>query len=138
MQRKCASCGRSYQATRPNSKFCGDTCRKRAQRSPKKSPQPVDLSLPELLAGLGSAKTSWPLTDAATRELEAADRLDTVLGQAALVLARRIESPMETGASIASMTKQLRETLADALKGAQQVADPLDEIRARRDSKRAG
>jgi len=87
---------------------------------------------------LGSAKTSWPLTDAATRELEAADRLDTVLGQAALVLARRIESPMETGASIASMTKQLRETLADALKGAQQVADPLDEIRARRDSKRAG
>jgi len=138
MQRKCASCGRSYQATRPNSKFCGDTCRKRAQRSPKKSPEPVDLSLPELLAGLGSAKTSWPLTDAATRELEAADRLDTVLGQAALVLARRIESPMETGASIASMTKQLRETLADALKGAQQAADPLDEIRARRDSKRAG
>ena len=72
------------------------------------------------------------------RELEAADRLDTVLGQAALVLARRIESPMETGSSIASMTKQLRETLADALKGAQRVADPLDEIRARRDSKRAG
>jgi len=138
MQRKCATCGKTYQATRPNSKYCKPGCRVRAHRSPKKSPKPVDLSLPELLAGLGSAKTGWPLTDAAARELEAADRLDTVLGQAALVLARRIESPMETGASIASMTKQLRETMADALKGAQQVADPLDEIRARRDSKRAG
>ena len=138
MQRKCATCGKTYQAARPNSKYCKPGCRVRAHRSPKKSPEPVVLSLPELLAGLGSAKTSWPLTDAAARELEAAGRLDTVFGQAALVLARRIESPMETGASIASMTKQLRETMADALKGAQQVADPLDEIRARRDSKRAG
>ena len=138
MQRKCESCKRAYQATRPNSKYCGDTCRKRAQRSPKKSPKPVDLSLPELLAGLGSAKTHWPLTDVTARELEDAGRLDTVLGQAAMVLARRIESPMETGASIASMTKQLRETLADALKGAQQAADPLDEIRVRRESKRVG
>jgi hypothetical protein len=70
------------------------------------------------------------------RELEDAGRLDTVFGQAALVLARRIESPMETGSSIASMTKQLRETMVDALKGAAVAADPLDEIRARRDSKR--
>ena len=128
MQRICESCKKPYQATRPNSKFCGDTCRKRAQRSPKKSPgKPV--ATPVVSAGVAAA---------AARELEAADRLDTVLGQAALVLARRIESPMETGASIASMTKQLRETLADALKGAAQAADPLDEIRARRESKRAG
>ena len=129
MQRKCASCGRSYQAARPNSKFCGDTCRKRAQRSPKQSTIQTTKTAPVSADGLEAV---------AARELAAADRLDTVLGQAALVLARRIESPMETGSSIASMTKQLRETLADALKGAQQVADPLDEIRARRDSKRAG
>ena len=129
MQRKCESCGRSYQAARPNSKFCGDTCRKRAQRSPKSGAVKPTEPTPSLAAGLEAVTA---------RELEAADRLDTVFGQAALVLARRIESPMETGSSIASMTKQLRETMADALKGAQQVADPLDEIRARRDSKRAG
>ena len=129
MQRKCASCGRSYQAARPNSKFCGDTCRKRAQRSPKPTTMKQPKAPPVLVVGLGAVTA---------RELEAADRLDTVLGQAALVLARRIESPMETGASVASMTKQLRETLADALKGAAQAADPLDEIRARRESKRAG
>ena len=129
MQRKCESCKRAYQATRPNSKFCGDTCRKRAQRSPKPATMKQPKAPPVLVVGLGAVTA---------RELEAADRLDTVLGQAALVLARRIESPMETGASIASMTKQLRETLADALKGAAQAADPLDEIRARRESKRAG
>ena len=128
MQRTCATCGRSYQATRPNSKFCGDTCGKRARRSPGRAVK-SDEPTASVLVGLEAA---------ATRELEAADRLDTVFGQAALVLARRIASPMETGSSIASMTKQLRETMADALKGAQQVADPLDEIRARRDSKRAG
>jgi hypothetical protein len=126
MQRECAQCGHSYEAVRPSSKYCGDTCGKRARRSPKQiavKPRPMVAS-----AGLEAV---------AARELEAAGRLDTVLGQAALVLARRLESPMETGASIASMTKQLRETLVDALKGAAQAADPLDELRARRDSKRA-
>ena len=127
MQRKCAQCGRSYAAARPNSRFCGDTCRKRAQRSPKPTvAKPVKASV-ALAGGLGAVTA---------RELEDAGRLDTVFGQAALVLARRIESPMETGSSIASMTKQLRETMVDALKGAAVAADPLDEIRARRDSKR--
>ena len=129
MQRKCESCKRAYQATRPNSKYCGDTCRKRAQRSPKSTTVKSPRVPHPVLAGLGAVTA---------RELEDAGRLDTVLGQAAMVLARRIESPMETGASIASMTKQLRETLTDALKGAAMAADPLDEIRARRESKRVG
>ena len=96
MQRQCATCGKAYQAARPNSKFCSDTCRVRAHRSPKSSPAPPAGPVPMLGAGLESV---------AARELDAAGRLDTVLGQAALVLARRIESPMETGSSIASMTK---------------------------------
>jgi len=132
MQRNCASCGVLYEAKRPNSKYHNDTCRKRGQRAPK-----VEMSLPELLVGLGSAPREQPLAAAASRELEAAGRLDTYLGQAALELARRISSPMETGASIASLVKQLRETMADALKGAATADDALDELRKRRDSKRA-
>jgi len=69
-------------------------------------------------------------------QLDAAGRLETYQGQAALELARRIVSPFESGSSVASMTKQLRETMADALKGAAVAADPLDEIRRRRDLKR--
>jgi hypothetical protein len=79
-----------------------------------------------------------PLVAAAERELAAAGRMDTMLGQATLELARRISSPMESGASVASLMKQLRETMADALKGAAIAADPLDELRALRDAKRAG
>jgi hypothetical protein len=75
--------------------------------------------------------------DALTRELDAAGRLDSWLGQSALELARRISSSLESGASAASMTKQLRETMADALKGAATADDALDELRKRRDSKRA-
>jgi hypothetical protein len=70
------------------------------------------------------------------RELEAAGRLDSMLGQAAVVLAARVSSPTETGASVASMTKQLRETMADAVKDAVVAADPLDELRRLRDVKR--
>ena len=127
MQRNCSSCGVLYEAKRPNSKYHNDTCRKRGQRAPKPAAA-VDIARAPVLSG--------GLVSAISRDLEAADRLDTYLGQAALVLASRIDSPMETGASIASMTKQLRETMADALKGAATVADALDELRNRRDSKR--
>jgi hypothetical protein len=49
----------------------------------------------------------------------------------------RLINPTESGASVASLTKQLRETLAAALDTSDVVvADPLDELRARRDRKR--
>jgi hypothetical protein len=127
MQRTCASCGRPYDAKRPSSKFCGDTCRKRAQRAPGVAPIVED----------APAASSSGLVDATERELVTAGRLDSMLGQASLELARRISDRHESGASIASLTKQLRETMADALKGAATAADPLDELRARRDEKRA-
>jgi len=72
-----------------------------------------------------------------TRELEAAGRLDTWAGQVALELAYRVASPHETGAAVASLYKQFREAMAEALAGVAVAADPLDEIRARRDRKRA-
>jgi len=128
MQRNCASCGVLYDAKRPNSKYHNDTCRKRAQRAPVK---PAEMPPPPLL--LGNA----PLTAAVRSELTAAARLDSMLGQAALALAGRIDSPHESGASVASLVKQLRETMVDALKGAEKAADVLDEIRARRDRKRS-
>jgi len=76
------------------------------------------------------------LERAVTRELEAVGRLDTVAGQVALELAYRVASPHETGAAVASLYKQFREAMAEALAGVAVAADPLDEIRARRDRKR--
>lgn len=129
MTRQCDSCGVDYEAERASSRFCSPKCRVRAARSPTKS-----LDAPAVLAT--DPATSGLLT-ATIRELEAANCLDTSLGQLAIEVATRIINPAETGASVASLTKQLRETLAAALDASGVVvADPLDELGFRRDRKR--
>lgn len=82
------------------------------------------------------APEDFGLVDVTRRELEAAGVLDSVLGQQALALASRIMSPMSTGASVASLSKELRVVMVEATAGVQAVGDPLDELRARRDAKR--
>jgi hypothetical protein len=84
-------------------------------------------ALPERPAGL---------VEAIRRELEEAERVDTVLGQQALELAGRIVSPLSTGASVATLSRELRTVMAEATAGAVLAADPLDELRLRRDTKR--
>lgn len=69
------------------------------------------------------------LAGAVERELAAAERLETALGQAAVVLARRIEEGLDTGAAVASMTRELRITLDAALAGARSPASPLAQMR---------
>ncbi len=130
MQRECASCGLQYVARRATSRFCGGTCQKRAERAraagiPLRAVPHDDLGAPP------SA-----LVEAVTRELDEVGRLGTVAGQAALVLAERIASRRETGAATAALAKQLSATMDKALGGVAKAADPLDEIRARRDRKR--
>jgi hypothetical protein len=72
-------------------------------------------------------------------ELEAAGRLGTALGQAAVALARRIDAgASEPGSSFASLVRQHGATLAEAVKDAAAKADPLDELRSRRERKFAG
>jgi len=64
--------------------------------------------------------------------------LDSHQGQAALLLARRMESGDDAGAALAQMVRQLRETMASALSSAvPDEVDPVDELRARRDRRRA-
>lgn len=126
--KECAACGREYAAKRAASKYCSDTCRKRAQRGVRKAP--VATSSSPQSDGPG------PLEAAAIAELEEAKRLDTVLGQSALALASRIEAGQDTGAGLASLVKQLQTTIAAAVEGANQDADPVDELRALRDKKR--
>lgn len=75
---------------------------------------------------------------AVTAELTAAGMLDSYQGQAALLLARRMESGDDTAPALAQMVRQLRETMASALSSAvPDEVDPVDELRARRDRRRA-
>jgi len=131
MDRECDACGRSYVARRATSRFCGGTCQKRAERA-RAAGTPLR-AVPH--DDLGAAPSE--LVQAVTRELEAVGRLGSVAGQIALVLARRIGSRRETGAATASLARELSTTMDKALGGVAQAADPLDEIRARRDRKRS-
>ncbi len=131
MQRQCESCGRSYAARRASSRFCGDTCGKRSQRARA-------AGIPLRAATLdGHEAAPSELERATAHELEAVGRLESVAGQLALELARRVASGYESGAAVASLVKELRATMAAALAGVDRAADPLDEIRARRDRKRS-
>ena len=130
MQRECESCGLQYAARRVSSRFCGDTCGKRAQRARA-------AGMPFLAATVDDREAPSELERVTIRELEAAGRLASVAGQIALLLAGRIGSRRESGAATAALAKQFFVTMDEALGGMAKAADPLDEIRARRDRKRA-
>lgn len=72
------------------------------------------------------------------RELEAAGRLETVLGQQAVKLAERMCSQFDTGSATASVSRELRAVMDAALAGAPKAADSLDELANRRKLKASG
>lgn len=123
MKRACDSCGEEYEAKRPSSRYCSETHRKRAQRghvmaSPMSAPPTV--------------QPDRSTVDAVRAELTDAGRIDTFLGRAALALAARIDSATAV-MGFAALVKELRATMAAATEGVAVAADPVDELRARRD-----
>lgn len=91
----------------------------RCAPSRKPSPAPVR-ALPTVATGL---------MEATRKELSAAGVEGSMLGQAALLLAGRIEFGGEPGSAVAQMVRQLRDTMAAALATEEPTAvDPVDEI----------
>ena len=128
MERSCDVCGQLYQARRRTSKYCSTRCRTRASRGHVSSERVVPLAVPS--GDVGDVERS---TVAA---LERAERLDTPLGRACVVLARRLDSPgMDTGSAMASVAGRLEALLASATRGAGAVSAPQqlrDELAERR------
>lgn len=131
MRKHCASCGEPFEAQRNTAKYCSAKCRVRASRSAKPAGEAelVDEGVP----------VEESVSEAVRGELGAAGRLASPTGRAVLALARRIDGgSRESGASLAALVKEFRASMAEALKGAEQAADPLDELRVRRERKRSG
>ncbi|WP_099024327.1 DUF2256 domain-containing protein [Mycolicibacterium palauense] len=153
MQKPCAVCGRPFEAQRPQAKYCGETCKKRAQRAgtagarDRKKPRRTAAAPPATTPTTEHSDPPAPNTEAyasvgvvaaTVKELSEADRLDTVLGQLALKLAVRLEaSTFDTGSSFAALSKELRAVTAAALAGAAVEDDEVDELQKRRDEKKA-
>lgn len=134
MQRPCDVCGETYEAKRATSKYCSDRCKMRKARgAPVKHADAIPLRPADVLES-----EIGPVEAETRRHLAEVDRETSVLGQTALVLARRLDYGRDTGAALASVAKQLEATLSSATKGVALAADPLDELRARRDRKRTG
>jgi hypothetical protein len=137
----CEQCQQPFEAKRRTAKFCSERCKKRYQRrpdTPKPSAAPragqeqetdSDQEFSGLLVGL---------TASTVTKLDTAGSLDGPEGQAALILAARIQatSVLETGTSLAALVREFRATLADATKDQAPAADPVDELLKRRERKR--
>lgn len=121
-------CGTQFNARNPRARFCSDRCRKRPQRTGKV------VSLPEVTA----TRQAGAIEAATVSELTAAGRLETMLGQTCVALARRLDTPgIDTGSAVASVTRELRATMVEATKGAGATSAPQalqDELAARRAS----
>lgn len=138
MRKSCAVCGTEFEAKRAAAKYCGQTCRQRAHRRPEAASDAKVLPLPpETTSEPAPVMVGGRLAAATAAELDQAGRLETAVGQAALALAARIDGGIrETGAALAALVREHRATLAEAVRGAAKAADPLDELRARRERKR--
>lgn len=127
MRRPCDACGEQYEAKTIRSKFCTDLCRKRGQRG---------VRAPAVVAELPARPVSAGLAPAVRAELAEGGREDTALGRAALAIAARIDSQLDTGSGVASLARELRSTLTAALAGIEKASSPVvqmrDELAARR------
>lgn len=139
MKLTCATCGGSFEAKRSTAKFCSSNCRVRSHRG---GGQVVELKPP---AKKGHRESPPPADEldgpgemerAIVAELEEAGRRETGLGTAAVLLARRLDArTMDTGSAVAAVVRQLQTTMEAAVAGAHMAADPVDEVRRRRDEK---
>lgn len=130
MQVTCHQCGEPFEAERSHAKWCSARCRKQDQRA-------GGASVTELRAETAEGELT-PTVAATWAKLEEAERLRTPEGMAALALAHRLDNGgRDTGSALAAVARELRASLEAAMAGAKVAPDPLDELRARREAKRA-
>jgi hypothetical protein len=141
VKKSCEACGNLFETPKSWAKFCGPTCRKRASRASAETPKeakikpiraPKPAETPEKPAEKPGPSPSHPLIAQTTRELEEAGVLDTVLGQTALRLAQKLAGNFDTGSAMASLSREFRAVMLQALSDGTRKADSLDELAARR------
>ena len=126
MTRNCDVCRRAYTAKDPRSRYCGETCRKRQLRGTE-----VRVEVPVT----GESLALVTVTKSALKD---AGKLDSVQGQLAMTIAATIAAGGDTASGLASLSKELRAVMAEALGNAKVVGDAMDELEAKKRMKRAG
>lgn len=131
VQRSCDACGEPYEAKTSRSRFHNANCRLRYSRGVR---PPAGLKVAEVPPDPSPLSTT--LVGATHRQLEEAGRLETWLGQQALAVAEILASGRGTPAGLAAASRELRETMTAALRGADAPSSAVmrhrDELAARR------
>jgi hypothetical protein len=134
----CATCSTDFNARSSRARFCSAKCRTAAHYRRTK------LGIPETRETKPKARKPKPVDSptgtlgAVIAELTAAGRLQTSAGQAAIVLARRIDDGAESSSGLAALTREMSARMAEATANVVQAGDALDELRAKREARRAG
>lgn len=71
-------------------------------------------------------------------ELRASGVLDSAFGQAAVMIAQRLEAGTDNGSGVAALVRQWQSMMAAALAKEEAEADPLDELAEKRRQRRSG
>lgn len=116
----CQACGKDFQGQK-NAKTCSDACRKRRLRNPK----------------IAESEPSDALIESVESELQKHGALDSRPGQQAIQLARMMSGKFAMATGVASISKELDRMIRVAIDESNVALDPLDELRAKREAKRA-
>jgi predicted nucleic acid-binding Zn ribbon protein len=127
-ERLCAGCGEPLGPGPVSKRVCSERCRKRVQRQRRASRQvdKVEASPAERPAGLPG-----PLERAAAATLERFERAETIEGAIAVTMARNVDAAPPGSSMVATLMREFRSTMAEALRGVQTTRDSLDDIRDR-------
>lgn len=123
MQRNCVECGRVFDAEHGATRYCSARCRDKKNRD--KDPTPT-VVLP---------RYDVSIIQSVQARLESIGQSESPLGQLAMRLAEQAAG--ETGSALAALSREMRAILAEVeASAAPAKADPVDELRRRRDAKR--
>lgn len=120
---ECSHCGTAFEAQSSRASYCSSSCRGKAARQRERRGGNAMPAKPEAKAPQPGALVSQTAADLAKLGV-----IDTIPGRAALALAYRIESPMETGSAAASMTRELSRLVAEAKALTPKQNDQVDDL----------
>ncbi|HSV39574.1 MAG TPA: hypothetical protein VLI04_12530 [Nocardioidaceae bacterium] len=144
--RPCEECGEPYVAKTKRSKYCGATCRVRANRRPTKTGAakakaggtvtmlptaggPLDETSP---ANPNTEDVTGSLADQVRKSLGEIHALDTIAGSQAVRVARQIDRGDDSGSAVATLSKELSRLVAEAkVEAAPRIRDAADDVMAK-------
>lgn len=136
MKVSCKECRQPFEAKTRAATFCGTACRKRSSNRDIAARGSSDLApVTPIAPPVPVSEPEVGLVAETRRALMEADAVETVNGQIALTLAKKLALAVDTGSAMASLARQLSVSMADALAQGEQQTDALDELGAWRDKK---